>query len=439
MRFSANLLMVICAASLSGQTSVPLPDSQRSNAASQPSSPQPALAQAVVEAEGLIAKTEWKGAEAKLAAWLTNHPDDVRALFDAGYVADVQNKLSDAAAFYSRAVKSDPASFEAQLSLGLLLARQGQLDEARPSLAAATQLEPGDAGPAMKARAWRALAQIDRIKDPAQASNDLLEALKLSPETPHDTLLAAELAETAKQPDAAETAYRRVLAKDPKNIDALSGLGHLMVASRQYPEAEKLLRQALTQQPDDPTLTAELATALAAQDKGESLPLLQKLHETHPADENVTRMLAEVLEEAGDATGSDQYYAALLAAHPEDPALLVGHGQNLIREQKFPEALQVFTRATSLQPANPDGWSGLAFAASKLNQPSVALHALTIRSKYLPDNPSTFFLRATSYDTLHDRVAAIKYYHQFLESAAGKFPDQEWQARQRLLLLQKKP
>jgi hypothetical protein len=39
---------------------------------------------------------------------------------------------------------------------------------------------------------------------------------------------------------------------------------------------------------------------------------------------------------------------------------------------------------------------------------------------------------------LHDKAAAIKYYHNFLEAAAGKYPDQEWQARQRLLLLEKK-
>jgi hypothetical protein len=61
-----------------------------------------------------------------------------------------------------------------------------------------------------------------------------------------------------------------------------------------------------------------------------------------------------------------------------------------------------------------------------------------MRSKYLPEIPSTYFLWATSYDTLHDKAAAITYYHHFLEAAAGKYPNQEWQARQRLLLLEKK-
>jgi tetratricopeptide (TPR) repeat protein len=115
-----------------------------------------------VDAEASIVKSDWKSAQAKLEAWLPAHPTDSRALFDAGYVADAQNRLDDAAGLYRRAVEANPKSFEAHLSLGLLLARQGKPEEARPELAAATQLDPGDAGPAMKARAWRALAQIDR-------------------------------------------------------------------------------------------------------------------------------------------------------------------------------------------------------------------------------------------------------------------------------------
>ena len=394
--------------------------------------------QQVIDAEALIVKADWKGAEGKLAPWLNDHPNDARALFDAGYVADALAKLDEAAGFYRRAVEADPKRFEARLSLGLLLARQGKLAEARTELAAATTLDPGEAGTAAKARAWRAMAQIDRADNPAEASNDLLEALKLSPETTADTLLAAELAEKAGQYDSAEAAYRRVLTSDATSAGANAGLAHLLIARQQFPEAEKLLRVALEKNPDDPALTAQLATVLAAQDKAEALPMLQKLHAAHPDDPAITRMLAEVLSEAGDTAGSDELYISLLRAHPDEVDFLVAHGQNLIREQKYPEAFSVFSRAAELDGANPDAWSGVAFAASKTGKPAVALHALSMRSKYLPDIPSTYFLWATSYDTLHQTAAAITYYHHFLEAAAGKYPNQEWQARQRLLLLEKK-
>jgi predicted Zn-dependent protease len=405
---------------------------------SQTSAPNPvAQSPEIAEAEAAIAKSDWKSAQDKLTPFLAAHPTDPRALFDAGYVADAQNHPDDAVSFYRRALDADPKSFEAHISLGLLLARQGKMDDARPELAVATTLDPGDVGPVAKARAWRALAQIDRATDATEASNDLLEALKLSPETPDDTLLAAALADQAGETEAAEKAYRRVLAVDPKSAPANAGIAHILIARKQFPEAETFLRSALQQLPDEPALSAQLASVLAAQNKAEALPLIQKLHTAHPDNAAITRMLAEILAESGDAAGSDHYYVTLLTASPNDPDLLVAHGQNLTRQLRFAEACAAFDKATQLDPANADGWSGLAFAASRTNQPSVTLHALTMRSKYLPELPSTYFLWATSYDSLHQKAEAIAYYHHFLDAAAGKFPNQEWQARQRINLLGK--
>ncbi|MGC1463469.1 MAG: hypothetical protein WA802_14795, partial [Terracidiphilus sp.] len=54
----------------------------------------------VLSAETAIATSDWKTAEAKLDPWLATHPTDARALFDAGYVADAQIRLDDAAALY---------------------------------------------------------------------------------------------------------------------------------------------------------------------------------------------------------------------------------------------------------------------------------------------------------------------------------------------------
>jgi len=413
----------------------PAPTSDEVSATGQVSAGQ--VSNVVAEAESAIGKSDWKTAEAKLDLWLAQNPTDARALFDAGYVADAENRLADAESLYRRAIAVNSKSFEAHLSLGLLLARQGKEDDAHPELEIAATLDPEEAGPATKARAWRALARIDRTDDPTEASNELLEALKLTPETTADTLLAAEIAEQAGELDAAEAAYRRVLAKDAGSMAASKGLAHVLISEKHYPEAETLLRAATGKSPDDPALNAQLATVLAAEDKAEALPLLQKLHDAHPNDSAITNMLAAVMADAGDYAGSDRLYVALLAATPSDSALLVAHGQNLVRLLRNSEAFAAFERATQIDPANADAWSGLAFAASKTSQPAVTLHALTMRSKYLPEVPSTYFLWATAYDSLHQRQQAAVYYHHFLESSAGKFPNQEWQARQRLKLLEK--
>jgi tetratricopeptide (TPR) repeat protein len=409
--------------------------------AAQPAAAQPPSEQ-VLDAEGALAKADWKSAQEKLSLWLASHPTDARALFDAGYAADAQNQLDAAAGYYHRAVDANPKSFEAHLSLGLLLARQQKLAEARLELGEATRLDPGEADHALKARAWRALAQIDRALaekggDLGEASKDLLEALKYSPETAEDTLMAASLAEQGDQPDQAEAAYRRLLARDPKSPQANAGLAHLLIAQKKFPEAETLLRAALEQTPDDLALNAQLATVLAAEDKPEAIPLLQKLHTDHPQDAAITRMLAEVLTEAGEFADSDALYTQLIAAAPANVQYQVAHGQNLVRLNRFAEAFTAFQNAVKIDGANIDALSGLAFAASRTNQPDVTVRALEIRAKFAPDNASTYFLWATSYDALHQKQQAISYYHKFIQASAGKFANQEWQAKQRLQVLEK--
>ena len=146
-------------------------------------------------------------------------------------------------------------------------------------------------------------------------------------------------------------------------------------------------------------------------------------------------MLAPVLAVAGDYAGSDQLYLHLLAANPQDVGLLVAHGQNLVRLARFAEAFTAFEKAAQIDPANGDAWSGVAFTAFRTSRPDVTLHALTMRSSTSPENPATLFLWAQAYDTLHQKQQAVVYYRRFIEAAAGKLPDQEWQARQRLQIL----
>jgi len=406
----------------------------------------------VLKAEAAMQTGDWKTAEPVLDSWLAAHGEDGRALFDAAYIADAQGRDADATGLYRKALAVNSKSFEAEVSLGLLLARMGRAAEARPALWAATSMEPSADGAfdlkAAKAKAWRALAEIDAhgvegdgevAKDPAQASIDLLEALKLSPENEGDTLLAASLAETSGDLAGAETAYRKALKGDADSGGAATGLAHVLIEEKKYPEAEELLTGALKRQPESAAMTAQLAAVYVAEDKSDALPLLVGWHAKHPQDAVLTRMLAGVEADAGEYEKSDVLYVELLTSKPKDGELLTGHGQNLIRQRRYAEALKVFEEATAVDETNGDAWNGVAFASFQTHQPQITIHALTVRSKYLPDSAIIYFLWATAYDTLHDKKQAVAYYHRFLESSAGKLPDQEWQAKQRLALMEKTP
>jgi tetratricopeptide (TPR) repeat protein len=390
-------------------------------------------------AESKIEQRDFQAARPLLEKFLANHPSDARALFDLGYVEDAAGEEDKAAADYRKAIAADPKQFESRLALGLLLAHQSKFELAKEQIQQATQLAPPN--PGAQAQALRALAELDRSSDPPAARDALVAALRISPETPADLLLTAQIAEANGDLEPAQTAYQRLLTSTPgaspeMKSAATSGLAQLLIRQKNYADAEPLLKSAVARDPRDPALNAQLATALLAQKKtAEALPVLETLQKLQPGDNAVDQMLADAYSQAGQPIKADPIYARMAAAHPDNEEILVSQGGNLVRERRYFEAQQVLEKAVKLKPEDGDAWSGLAFAASENKQYPVALHALSMRAKLLGETPVSYFLWATTYDNLHQSKQAQDYYRKFLAVADGKFPDQEWQAKHRLVAL----
>ena len=392
-------------------------------------------------AESKIEQKDFEGARPLLVQYLSQHPGDARALFDLGYVEDAANHQDAADANYRKAIAADPKQFEASMALGLLLAHQGKYEEARVQVQQATLLTPDPPNPAAQAEGFRTLAKLDRTADPTAARDALVAALKLSQETPDDLLLTAQIAEANDDPELAQTAYQRLLAGHPAPSPSVAaaatgGLAQLLIKQKKYADAEPLLKTAVERDPRDPALNAQLATTLLAQGKNdEALPVLETLRQLEPDNPEVDQMLADAYSEGGHPEKAEPIYTRMALANPGNEEILVGQAQNLVREKLYNQAQEVFERAVKLKPEDGDAWSGLAFAASENKQYQVALDALSMRSKYLPETPVTYFLWATTCDNLHLSKQAQDYYHKFLTASNGKFPDQEWQARHRLVAL----
>jgi predicted Zn-dependent protease len=398
----------------------------------------------LTQANEALDKQDYPTALKLLTTLTEKSPNDPHLLYDLAFtqdaLAETPAQTAAAEATYRRAITADPTYFDPHLALGLLLARSGKLPAAHTELTLATTLTTDN--PLLKARAYRALARIDRTTNYALASDELLAALKLSPETPDDILLAGELAEASGDPTAAELAYRRLLAVDPKNQDATAALIHILLTQKKPDQAETLLTAALANDPDNPTLNAQLAGLYEQQGKADqALPIVEKLHAAHPGDPSLARLLARLY------TRSDQYdkaaplYAALVVVFPQDPTLLDDSANALIHLRKFAEAEALLKRAVDRPSAFPSqddlarAAGHLAFAASQNNDPTTTLQAIAIRDKVLPQSPSSLFLAATAHDKLHHNKQATDLYQQFLSVADGKFPDEEWEARHRLLTL----
>ena len=252
-------------------------------------------------------------------------------------------------------------------------------------------------------------------------------------------------ARTGSAPDA-EAGYRRVLAQTPADPTATAGLAGLFAHAGKLPEADALLAPALAAHPEDPQLVAQAAAVYAAEGKNnEALTLLEHLRATNAqaaASPAVTRMLAHLQLVSGNPGAAELLYRSLVAENPNDPALLDDLGSTLVRGNKFAEAEGVFGRAVGMRETFHDdvGWAEseghLAFAASRNHHPEVALQALSARATVLPNSPASLFLEATAHDTLHQRKQAEASYRAFLTAANGKLPNEEFEARHRLIALQ---
>ena len=133
---------------------------------------------------------------------------------------------------------------------------------------------------------------------------------------------------------------------------------------------------------------------------------------------------------------AESSYRTLLTHFPADAELHNGLASVLLAQLKYPEAQSEFTICLRLKPDWGEAYGQLALAASGNKDYQLAISALDARKKFLPELPSSYFLRATCYDHLRQFAPAVENYKAFLAASNGQFPDDEWKARHRLIAIE---
>jgi len=407
----------------------------------------------VDQAEAAMQRGDFTAAEALLQKAVAAKADDYRAWFDLGYVYNALQRPADAIAAYRKAVAAKPDVFESNLNLGLLLAKQGDNAEAAKYLKAATRLKPEAHPEESLARAWQALGRVQEASDPHSAIVDFEEAAKLIPNDAGPRLAAASLLRKQGDLDAAAREYQAATQIDPHSAEAQSGLTEVLLTQKKFSEAEFALRSQISLDQQNNIVRAQLAGVLAVEGKNdEAAEELKKALQSGGSPEMALQLGTLYVKADKDAEAEPWlrravagFDAKLNAQQNADagvkPQAAEAHlalGSLLLHEKKFAEAQQELLVAVRLKPDLADAYSNLAVAASSNKQYGLTLRALDVRAKYLPESAATTFLRATTYDNLKDIPQAVEYYKRFLVEDAGKFPDQEWQARHRLIALDPK-
>ncbi len=388
-------------------------------------------------AEELIAKSDYAAAEPLLKEVIAERPQDYAAWYDLAFVYHALGRMDDEVEAYKKSVQAKPTVFESNLNLGLALAGQGR-PEAEQYLRAATNLTPTSRPAQGRKRAWIALGRVLERRDPEAAVNAFRQAAAADPKDPEPHLLAGAALEKAKSPEA-EQEYEQALSADPKSSDALTALTNFYMAQRRFPDAENLLRKLVVLHPKDASTHIQLGRMLAIAAKYEDAAAeLEAGLKLDPADDRASGDLAQVYVDLKKFADAQRIYTELLARSPNDAGSHYLLGRVLLQQKRYQDAQNELMKAVQLQPEAGEAYGELAIAANENKNYPLTIKSLDARAKVMPENPLTYFLRATAYDHLRDAKQAATYYHEFLKVAGGKYPDQEWQATHRLIAIEPK-
>ncbi|HET9365219.1 MAG TPA: tetratricopeptide repeat protein [Candidatus Angelobacter sp.] len=391
-------------------------------------------AQELAEAEGLLQQQQYAAAAEKLQAVVARSASNPQAWFDLGFAQSHLNKSQDAAAAYKKAVELAPKWFEANLNLGIALAKSGDAADAVPVLKHTLELKPSSGGDQALGRAWLSLAQVEEQTSPADAIAAYDRAAALLPKD-SDVLVSAGMV-LEKTGDLAGAEQRFQRAAEMGNAQGMSRLINVLGKQKRYADAAAWLQKYVAQNPQDGNARVQLARLLASQNKmADAIAVLQPVSGAG-ADPAVSRELAELYLENKQYVQAAPLYQQALSGNPNDPELHFGLGLAQMHQLKYAEAEQQFLQAVKLKPDYAEAYDNLAYAARENKDYVLAIKALDARSKFLPEDAKTYFIRATSYDSLRMVKEAMANYKKFLEVAGGKYPDQEFQARHRLKALQ---
>jgi tetratricopeptide (TPR) repeat protein len=392
----------------------------------------------LTEAETDIDKQDYSAAESLLKKYLDAHADSYAAWYDLGFVDRALARNQDAIAAYRKSVEVKPGIFESNLNLGLALADAGD-PEAERFLRTATALTPNANPQQGRKHAWMALGRVLESRQPDEAVTAYQRAAALDPHDPEPHLLAGSLLEKQQKSAAAEGEYQQALGIAPNSSNPLIALSNLYMRQKRFAEAQSSLEKLIALHPNDAGAHFQLGRMLALSGRNdEAIAEITAGLKLDPADVNAHRDLADLYARSGKYDQAARLYTALLSSNPRDPDLHFGLGRMFLREKNFAAAEQELTKTVQLKPQWGEAYGELAVAANENQDYVLAIRAADLRGQYLPENPMSYFLRATAYDHLRDAKNAAKYYHQFLDVAGGKYPDQEWQAQHRLIAIEPK-
>jgi Tfp pilus assembly protein PilF len=358
---------------------------------------------------------------------------DYYAHFNLAMAYTFLHRDEEGLAEYRKTLELKPGLYEAELNGGILFLRQKNPEDALPLLGDAATQKPNEFAPRFylaeaqlqsgladeAAENYRLAAGIDPKSATAELGWGRSLALggKLDEAAPHfgaaverdpkyrDALLSlAELFEEHKQIAEALAIYKEF----PGNAAVQEHAGQLLLQSQKYDDAVRQFEQAYQKAPTPANRKSLAAAYLQVQQIDKALPLLEKAVADEPANYDLRMGLAHALRD----------------------------------RKQYPAAAAQFNEAAKLKPSETKTWAELGSMLYLAGDRDGSLAALA-QARQLGDNSAgNWFLTAIMLDGAHRAKPAVAKqalaaYRKFLSLSDGKSPNQEFQARQRAIIIQR--
>ncbi|HXS96156.1 MAG TPA: tetratricopeptide repeat protein [Candidatus Limnocylindrales bacterium] len=381
-------------------------------------------------AEGLKAldQNNFQAAAEAFQKAVAADPRDYFAHFNLALADSALHKDADAIAEYRKTLELKPKLFEAELNAGILYMRQKDPASALPLLTDAAAQKSND----YRTRYFLAEAQL-QTGDAADAQAGYALALTLDPKSAAAEMgLARALVAEGKLDDAAPH-YRRAAQLQASYRPALLELAGLYEKNHQPEQALALYREF----PDDAAAQQRVAALMVAANRYEdALPALEGAY-AKDASEHNRLALAQAYLLAGHRDKALPLLQQCAAAEPGNFELRMAYGRALRDARQYAPAAAQFAAAAQIKPADPVPFREFGGMLYLIGDFPRALTAFDKARELGEDTPGVAFLRAIILDKQRQLKPAVEAYRQFLSASQGKNPDQEWQARQRVKLLER--
>jgi Flp pilus assembly protein TadD len=193
--------------------------------------------------------------------------------------------------------------------------------------------------------------------------------------------------QAGRLPDA-ESAYRRVLARQPIHFDAVYLLGVLAHQAGNSAAAADLIRQAISLNPGYAEAHAKLGVVLVS--LGQLAPAIEAFQEAialNPEFAEAHTNLGASLAALSRYDQAVEAYRRAIAIRPNYPEALSNLGVSLEQLEQLDEAVVVYRKAIALRPGQPEMYSNLGSALTKQGLTAEAVAVFDEAIRYNPNSP----------------------------------------------------